>query len=64
VRQKPGGEQIWPLRFGARTVRLPERPELPLTLVVVEGPWAEPMVLLTNLRPGRSRRSHWRLVEA
>lgn len=64
VRQEPGGEQIWPLRFGACTVHLPERPKIPLTLVVVEGPWAEPMVLLTTLRPRRSRRSHWRLVES
>jgi hypothetical protein len=63
VRQEPGGEQIWPLRFGARRVRLPERPDVALTLVVVEGPWSKPLVLLTTLRPGRSRRSHWRLVE-
>lgn len=63
VRQEPGGEQLWPLRFGARTVRLPERPHVALTLVVVEGPWSKPLVLLTTLRAGRSRRSHWRLVE-
>jgi hypothetical protein len=64
VRQEPGGEQVWPLRFGARAVRLPERPEVALSLVVVEGPWATPLVLLTTLRPGRSRRSLWHLVEA
>jgi hypothetical protein len=64
VRQEPGGEQIWPLRFGARAVRLPDRPKVPLYLVVVEGPWPEPLVLLTTERPGRSRRSHWRLVES
>jgi hypothetical protein len=35
-----------------------------LYLVVVEGPWQEPMVLLTTEHPGRSRRSVWRLVES
>jgi hypothetical protein len=64
VRQEPGGEQIWPLRFGARPVRLPDRGRVPLYLVVVEGPWQKPLVLLTTENPGRSRRSHWRLVES
>ena len=64
VRQEPGGEQIWPLRFGACTVRLPQRPKVPLTLVVVEGPWQQPLVFLTTERPRRSYRSVWRLVES
>lgn len=64
VLQGPVGEEIWPLRFGARPVRLPERPKARLYLVVLEGPWAQPLVLLTSERPGRSRRSVWRLVES
>ena len=63
-RQEPGGEQIWPLRFGARRVRLPDRPKVPLYLVVVEGPWQKPLVLLTTETPGRSHHSYWRLVES
>lgn len=64
VRQEPGGEQIWPLRFGSRPVRLPGRSKIPLHLIVIEGPWQTPLVLLTTEHPGRSRRSHWRLVES
>lgn len=63
VRQEPGDEQVLPLRFGARAVHLPDRPKAPLYLVVVEGPWPEPILLLTTEKPGRSRRSVWRLVE-
>lgn len=64
VRQEPGGEQIWPLRFGACRVRLPDRRKLPLYLVVIEGPWQKPLLLLTTEKPGRSRCSLWRLVDS
>jgi len=64
VREGPEGERIYPLRFGARAVRLPERPEVRLWLVVVEGFGEHPLMLLTTLDPGRSKRSVWRLVEA
>jgi hypothetical protein len=63
IRQEPGDERVLPLRFGARMVHLPERPEVPLYLVVIEGPWPQPILLLTTEKPGRSRRSVWRLVE-
>jgi len=52
VRQEPGDEQILPLRFGARAVHLPDRPKALLYLVVVEGPWPEPILLLTTEIPG------------
>jgi hypothetical protein len=32
VRQEPAGAVVWPQRFGARAVRLPERPKVPLDL--------------------------------
>lgn len=39
IRQKDGQGQIITLRYGKRCVRLPERPEKPLWLVVVHGLW-------------------------
>jgi hypothetical protein len=63
IRREAGDERVLPLRFGARAVHLPERPKVPLYLVVVEGPWLQAILLLTTEKPGRSRRSVWRLVE-
>lgn len=39
------------LRLGTRAVRLPERPDHPLWLVVIRGLAPKPIVLLTNVEP-------------
>jgi len=51
------------LEVGYRRIRLPDHRE-DLTLVVVKGFKREPMILLTNLRLRRSRKSIWHVVEA
>ncbi len=63
VKQEKGKETIYDLQFGARAVKLPGRSQ-PLTLVVVRGFGQEPLMLLTNLRIRRSRKSLWRIVES
>jgi len=63
VKQEKGKETIYNLEFGARPVRLPERPE-PLALVVVRGFGQEPMMLLASLRVTKSRKSLWRIVHS
>ncbi len=63
VKQEKGKETIYDLQFGARFVKLPGRPE-PLTFVVVRGFGQEPMMLLTELRVTRSRKSIWRIIES
>jgi hypothetical protein len=64
VAREDGGEEK-PLRLevGYRRVRLPDRDE-DLTMVVVKGFGREPMMLLTNLRLRRSRKSIWHVVES
>jgi len=62
VKQEKGKETIYDLQFGARFVKLPGRLE-PLTIVVVRGFGQEPMMLLTNLRVTKSRKSLWRIEE-
>ena len=63
VKETPEGERIYQLDFGSRTVRLPGF-ERKLTLVVVAGFGRKPLMLLTTERTARSRKSHWRVVEA
>ena len=63
VKQEKGKETIYDLQFGARFVKLPGRSE-PLTLVVVRGFGQEPMMLLTDLRVTKSRKSLWRIIES
>jgi len=58
-----GEEKLLRLEVGARKVHLPGRTE-PLNLVVVKGFGREPMMLLTNLRLSRSRKSIWHVVAA
>jgi hypothetical protein len=62
---KEESDQERPLRLevGYRKVRLPGRMEL-LTLVVVKGFGAEPLMLLTDLSIKRSRKSLWHVVAA
>jgi hypothetical protein len=52
------------LEYGFRPVRLPQRPDVPLSLVVVRGLGEQPMMLLTNLPMRRNRKLLWRLVSA
>jgi len=63
VKQEKGKETIYDLQFGARFVKLPGRLE-PLTLVIVRGLGQEPMMLLTDLRVTKSRKSLWRIIES
>lgn len=63
VKQEKGKERIYDLEFGARQVKLPGRSES-LTLVVVRGFGQEPLMLLTNLRVRRSRKSLWRILQS
>ena len=63
VKQEKGKETIYDLQFGARFVKLPGRSE-PLTLVVVRGLGQDPMMLLTDLRVTKSRKSLWRIIES
>jgi len=61
VKQEKGKETIYDLQFGARAVKLPGHSK-PLTLVVVRGFGQEPLMLLTDLRVTRSRKSLWRIL--
>jgi len=63
VREEKGKETIYDLRFGARSVSLPGRKE-PLTLVVIRGFGEEPLMLLTDLRLTRSRKSLWKILQS
>jgi len=56
VRDKDGKEKVYTIEYGYIRVRLPGRSEQ-LTLVVVRGFGVEPMMLLTNVKVKRSRKS-------
>ena len=62
IRIEEGKEKVYPLRYGAEPIRLRERKEK-LLLVVVAGFGQEPLMLLTNLA-GRARDSEalWEIV--
>ena len=62
VREAGGGEKKVHLQYGFRRVKLPGRDQVPLTLVVVQGFGAEPMLLWTNLAVRAARRWVWRVV--
>lgn len=51
------------IEFGAMNVRLPDRPEEPLRMVVVRGFGEKPMLLLTNLTGSMSYKRLWQVVE-
>ena len=63
IKETSSGEKVYDLEFGARTVRWPGRTEL-LTLVVVDGLGQNPLMLLTNCKVTRSRKSLWRMVKS
>jgi hypothetical protein len=63
AKEEAGEEKPLRLEVGVRRVRLPGRPEQ-LSLVVVKGFGREPLMLLTNLRLKRSRKSIWHVVAA
>ena len=62
VKERSSGEKVYDLEFGSRKVRWPGRTEL-LTLVV-DGLGQDPLMLLTNRKVARSRKSLWRVVES
>ena len=62
-RETPEGERIYQLDVGSRPIRLPGC-ERRLTLVVVSGFGEKPLMLICTERLSRSRKSHWRVVEA
>lgn len=63
VKEERGKEKIYHLQFGYRVVRLPERKEQ-LSMVVVQGFGQDPMMLLTNVRITKSRKSLWQIIES
>lgn len=63
VKEEGAKERVYELRFGATTVRVPGY-EQKLSLVVVEGLGRRPLMLLTTLRTGRSKKRCWRVVES
>ena len=64
VREERGEERTLHLRYGVRSVRLPQHPKVPLWLVVVEGFGQEPLMILTNVPTRRDEQSVWWIVSA
>jgi hypothetical protein len=62
VHEEGGKERVYHLEYGFRHVRLPDRQE-PLVLVVVRGFGEEPLMLLTNVEVKHSRKSLWFVVQ-
>jgi len=63
VREEGKNEKVYFLEFGMRPVKLPGRQEQ-MYLVVVRGFGKDPMMILTNKRVKRSRKSIWEVVES
>jgi hypothetical protein len=61
VREERGEEKAYRIEYGYREVKLPGRAEQ-LSLVVVRGFGAEPMMLLTNVRVTKNRTRLWFIV--
>jgi hypothetical protein len=59
VKQKNGQDHTITLKYGKRCVRLPERPEQLLWLVVVHGFAEKPLMILTT-----KNHSAWKILEA
>ena len=62
IKETSSGETVYELEFGSRKVRFPWSDET-LTLVVVDGLGRNPLMLLTNRKVTRSRKSLWRVEE-
>jgi hypothetical protein len=63
IREKDGKEVSCQVEYGYRKVKLPGRDEK-LTMVVVKGFGEKPMLLLTNVKVRRSRRSCYFIVHS
>ena len=63
IKETSEGEKVYHLDFGSRVVRFPGFDQK-LSLVVVAGFGAKPLMLLTSLEVRRSRKSLWRVVES
>jgi len=64
VREEKGEERTLTLRYGVRSVRLPQHPQVPLWLVVVEGFGQDPLMILTNVPTRRQEQSVWWIASA
>jgi hypothetical protein len=53
--EKEGCRRTYTLRLGTLPVRMPERPDVQLWLVVIHGFGKEPIMLLTNVGPSTGR---------
>jgi hypothetical protein len=63
VREEGSREKVYPLSVGGCTVRFPEFDQK-LALVVIKGFGKDPLMLLTTLDIGRSKKRLWSVVEA
>lgn len=62
-RETQDGLKTYELHYGVMSVALPQRPDVPLRMVVVRGFGAAPMMLLTTLAQTASRTALWQVVE-
>ena len=62
-RETAEGEKVYNLEYGVMDVRLPDRPQEKLRMVVVKGLGEHPLMLLTNLALTASRESLWQVAE-
>jgi len=56
IRMHDGKEQVYRIEYGYLQVHMPERPDIPLYLLVVKGFGEKPMMLLTSIPLRRNRR--------
>ena len=63
TRETDAGEKVYQIEYGVMNVRLPDRPEDELRMVVIKGFGATPMMILTNCASTTSRESLWQVVE-
>ena len=56
-RETPKGEKSYEIQYGCMDVTLPDRPDIPLRMVVVKGFSQKPMMILTNLAETTSRKA-------
>ncbi len=63
TRRRDGKPVSSMVEFGAREVKLPWRNDK-LSMVVVKGFGAEPMMILTNVEMKKSRKAVWKIVES